>query len=109
MNVGGKLQVAGITSGGTGENCTDGWDLYTSVHGELAFVDEVMLGTPPPGNQDPDPMDPGNQDPAGDPKTDDGDSGGCSTSGGTSGLVFAGAALATVLGRRRSRGTGRTP
>lgn len=103
ITVGGKLQVAGVTSGGTGQSCTDGWDLYTSVHGELAFVDEIMLGTTPPPNPDPNPMDP--QDPpAGDPSSDDTDaSGGCSTSGGHAGLLFAGAALAMVVARRRSR------
>ncbi len=103
ISVGGKLQVAGITSGGTGQSCTDGWDLYTSVHGELAFVDQIMLGTTPPPN--PDPMDPGTMDPpTGDPKSEDSDaSGGCSTSGGRAGLLFAGAALATVVARRRRR------
>jgi len=114
ISVGGKLQVVGITSGGTGESCTDGWDLYTSVHGELAFADQILLGTPPNPNPDPnpDPMDGDPTDPGmmtGDPQsTDDKDSGGCSTSGSGGGLLLVGAALATVVSRRRSRGTART-
>ncbi len=112
ITVAGKLQVAGITSGGTGNQCTEGWDLYTSVHGELAFVDQVMLGTPPP-NPDPDPNPNPNPDPmnpdSGDPTKAPGDSGGCSTGGGGGGLLLVGAALATVVSRRRSRGTDRTP
>jgi secreted trypsin-like serine protease len=115
ITVGGKLQVVGITSGGTEDQCTAGWDLYTSVHGELAFADQIMLGTPPP-NPDPDPDpngDPMNPDPTGpgsDPTMDDpkDSSGGCSTGGSGGGLLLVGAALATVA-RRRTRGTGRTP
>jgi secreted trypsin-like serine protease len=117
ITVAGTLQVVGITSGGTGEQCTDGWDLYTSVHGELAFADQIMLGTTPPPDPDPDPDpngDPMTPDPmnpqTGDPMTDDpGDSGGCSTGGSGGGLLLVGAALAMVASRRRSRGTDRTP
>lgn len=39
VTVNGQLQVAGVTSGGTGNACTDGWDLYTSVAAEIAYVD----------------------------------------------------------------------
>ncbi|MEO7091760.1 MAG: serine protease [Polyangiales bacterium] len=112
VNVGGKLQVAGITSGGTGEQCTEGWDLYTSVNGELAFVDQIMLGiTPPPPNPDPmpDPMNPDHTTPPGGTHDDDDkDSGGCSTGGSGGGLLLVGTALAMVATRRR-RGTDRTP
>lgn len=117
VTVGGALQVAGITSGGTGNDCTQGWDLYTSVNGELAFIDQIMLGTPPPNpdpdpdpNQDPDPMNPDPMNPQDDNSmTDPGDDGGCAAGGSGGGLIFAGAALATVLATRRRRGTGRTP
>ena len=37
--------VAGVTSGGTGDECGAGWDLYTSVFAELAFVDSVLERT----------------------------------------------------------------
>jgi uncharacterized protein (TIGR03382 family) len=47
--------VAGVTSGGSGEQCGAGWDLYTSVKAEIDFVDSTMGTTTPP----PDPMDPG--------------------------------------------------
>ncbi|CAN5883946.1 hypothetical protein BH11MYX3_BH11MYX3_10100 [soil metagenome] len=102
--VNGKLQVAGITSGGTGNQCTEGWDLYTSVHGEIAFVDQIMNGITPP-NPDPDP-DPTNPDPTNpDPTNPDGDGshkdgGGCNTGGANGGMLLVGVA-ALILRRRR--------
>ncbi len=106
--VNGKLTVAGITSGGTGNQCTEGWDLYTSVHGEIAFVDQVISGVTPP-NPDPDPSnpDPTNPDPTTPPTTDPsgtGDAksdGGCSTGGANGGLLLVAAALLVVRRRRR--------
>lgn len=35
-------EVAGITSGGTGNRCSQGWDLFTSVAAEIAFVDQYV-------------------------------------------------------------------
>lgn len=108
--VGGKLTVSGITSGGTGNQCTQGWDLYTSVHGELAFVDMIMgTGTTPPpppppdpGSTDPDPTDPTRPPDGG---GDDGNgkvgSGGCNTGGANGGLVLLGAAALVIRRRRR--------
>ncbi len=102
--VAGKLQVAGITSGGTGDLCGAGWDLYTSVHGELAFIDDVMSGRDP----DPDPTDPTNPDPTNPDPTDpttgnDPASGGCSTGGGLGG--WAAIALIGLVAWRRGRFT----
>ncbi len=105
VTVNGKLQVAGITSGGTGNQCTEGWDLYTSVHGEIAFVDQVMNGVTPP-NPDPDPTnpDPTTPDPTTpDPMNPDGshkDGGGCTTGGANGGVLLV-AAAAMILRRRR--------
>ena len=114
IKVGTTLEVAGVTSGGTGNTCTQGWDLYTSVPGELAFVDMYV----PHGA---DPMDPGdgggsgsggNPDDGGgpgpDPQPDPNDPsggtttvGGCHASGGNAGLLFV--AAATMLAARRRR------
>jgi len=99
------LEVAGITSGGTTNSCTRGWDIYTAVAGELAFVDQyVPMATDPgdpgdPGNPgDPNPTDP--TDPS-DPGNPDTHSGGCNTGHG-GGLLVAGlASLLIVLRRRR--------
>jgi len=102
VTVSGKLEVAGITSGGTGDLCGAGWDLYTSVHGELAFIDDVMAG------RDPDPTDPTNPDP--DPTTDPTDpssggteGGGCSTGGGLGGWAAIGLVGLIAWRRRRPR------
>ena len=103
MRVNGSLVVAGVTSGGTGELCGAGWDLYTSVVAELAFVDATMSAPPmdPGGPEEPmNPEDPGTPGGEDDTGGTDGD-GGCSTSGrgGMGTLVFA--AIAGVLARRR--------
>lgn len=96
--IGGSRVVVGVTSGGTGELCGAGWDLYTSVYAELAFVDAVMNAAPPPP-PDPDPQ------PEPDPQPDppdhehDGDGGGCTTSPGA-GLLLG---LAALCVRRRRR------
>jgi uncharacterized protein (TIGR03382 family) len=97
--VSGAFQVAGITSGGTGELCGAGWDLYTSVHGELAFIDSVTGATTPPDPGTGDGSGSGSNDPS-DPKPGDGDDGGCSAAGGSSSGLFA-IAFAAVLRRRR--------
>lgn len=91
--VGGKLEVAGISSGGTGNTCIMGWDLFTSVAGEIAFVD-MYLGTTSEPDPTPDP-DPNNPDGA------DADAGCCTASGGSTSLVFAAAFLLFVVRRRR--------
>ncbi|NVB81239.1 MAG: serine protease [Kofleriaceae bacterium] len=51
VTVNGKLEVAGVTSGGTADECTGGWDIYTSVAAELSFVD--MFVPPVVGPTDP--------------------------------------------------------
>jgi uncharacterized protein (TIGR03382 family) len=95
--------VAGVTSGGTGELCGAGWDLYTSVHAELDYIDSVMNAAPPPDpNPDPDPNP--NPDPNPDPNPsgdDDGDHGGCNAAGGSSALLAF--AFAGIVLRRRRR------
>jgi secreted trypsin-like serine protease len=97
-DIGGNRVVVGITSGGTGELCGAGWDLYTSVFAELEFIDSVMMAAPPPPEPDPDP----NPDPdPGEHHDDDDDGGGCNTSRGGSGLGLAFALLALALVRRR--------
>ena len=99
--IGGNRVVVGVTSGGTGDLCGAGWDLYTSVHAELAFIDSVMGAAPPPPPEpepepQPQPPQPGDGD-------DDGedDGGGCSTSRGNASWMLLG--LALVLGRRFRR------
>ncbi len=83
--VNGTKVVVGVTSGGSGDLCGAGWDLYTSVHAELAFVDSVMNAAPMP-DPDPNPMpQPDPMNPGGD-KDDDG--GGCNAGGGGAGLLL---------------------
>jgi uncharacterized protein (TIGR03382 family) len=94
------LVVAGVTSGGSGEMCGAGWDLYTSVHAELEFIDTTMNAPPPPDPEpepdpDPDPM------PDPDPADDKDDGGGCNTGGGSSALLAL--AFAGLIVRRRRR------
>lgn len=107
VTVGGSLFVAGVTSGGTGNTCTQGWDLYTSVAGEIDFVDTTMGVTNPDPNPNPNPdpnPDPGNPGTGSDEPVGQGHTtgGGCSTGGGSSGgLLVVGLALAVVTGRRR--------
>ena len=100
--VGGARVVAGVTSGGTGEQCGAGWDLYTWVNAEIAFVDAIMNAPSNPPNPDPttpDPMTPDPNDPSGDGSKGD-DDGGCSAGGGRGGFVIA-LAFAAMLRRRR--------
>lgn len=93
--IGGTRVVVGITSGGTGEACGAGWDLYTSVYAELDFIDGVMNAAPPPP---PEPAPTPEPAPMPQPDTDDGDSGGCNSSRGNAGLMLA---LLLLLIRRR--------
>jgi uncharacterized protein (TIGR03382 family) len=101
MRVNGSLVVAGVTSGGTGEACGAGWDLYTSIIAELPFLDETM-NTPPmdPGGN-PDPMNPDDPGTPGGGSTDE-DDGGCNAGGGSAGTLVL-AAFAGLLARRRRR------
>ncbi len=102
ITVNGKLLVAGITSGGTQDSCTAGFDLYTSVAGELAFVDQYLAGGPGPDpdpEPDPDPMPDPDPQPDPDPKEA---SAGCHTGGGTNGGIVM-IALVGLLARRRSK------
>jgi uncharacterized protein (TIGR03382 family) len=96
-----KLVVAGVTSGGTGELCGAGWDLYTSVHAELEFIDSVLNAVPTP--PDPDPQPDPDPDPNPDPDPPGGmhhdDGGGCNAGGGSG--AFVAFALAGLLARRR--------
>lgn len=104
VTVNGTFEVAGVTSGGTGNTCTQGWDLYTSVAGEIDFVDMYLpAGTPPPM---PDPGDPGNPDDPGnpgDPGSDAKVGAGCSTSGANGGLPVVMVAAVVMFARRRRR------
>jgi len=95
--IAGTQVVAGVTSGGTGNLCGAGWDLYTSVHGELAFIDSVLSGTTDP---DPDPMPDPDPDPTTDPPGGDDSRGGCSTGGGGG---WAAIVLAALVAWRRRR------
>lgn len=79
--------VVGVTSGGTGDLCGAGWDIYTSVHGELAFIDSILALPPPP------PFD----EPGAEADEDDG---GCSTGGSPGWLALV---LAAAARRRRRR------
>ena len=85
------LEVAGITSGGTADLCTQGFDLETSVAGELAFIDQfVPMGTPT------------DQPDAGVDGGGGGDEGGCCSTGGAPEPALAlTAAVAALLARRR--------
>jgi secreted trypsin-like serine protease len=94
-----KRVVVGVTSGGTGELCGAGWDLYTSVYAELAFIDATMNAAPPPPQPDPMPADPQPQPNPDDDDKDDG--GGCNSSRGNASWLLVG--LALVLGRRFRR------
>jgi MYXO-CTERM domain-containing protein len=87
IDVGGRLEVAAITSGGTLESCMDGFDIQTAVAGELDFITQAMSGELPPDGET--------------AVTEPGD-GGCSSSGSSGGLLLVGLA-ALVARRRRSR------
>ena len=91
VTVAGHLEVAGITSGGTADLCTQGFDLETSVAGELAFIDQfVPMGTPT------------DQPDAGVDGGGGGDEGGCCSTGGAPEPALAlTAAVAALLARRR--------
>jgi secreted trypsin-like serine protease len=107
ITVNGSYEVAGVTSGGTADQCTAGFDLYTSVAGELAFVDGVLGGMDPGGEPEPDPMGgeptppPGGETPDPDGEHSASEDGGCSTGGGNGGLLLIAGALMLVRRRRR--------
>jgi len=104
VQVGDTLEVAAITSGGTVQSCLDGFDIQTSVYGELAFIDETMGTTPtdPTDPTDPNDPDPTNPDEDPDPAGSGTTSGGCNA-GGSAGLLIGLAAF--VLRRRRHQTT----
>jgi uncharacterized protein (TIGR03382 family) len=114
---GGVRVVAGVASGGTGNSCTSGLDVYTSLAPEIAWIDTIVPpattppnnppSNPPPGNPDGDGSGSGSGSGSGrNPDAPDGGDkqrtiAGCSA---TSGAGFA--AFAMVLGalaRRRRR------
>jgi uncharacterized protein (TIGR03382 family) len=104
VTVGGKLRVAGINSGNTGDTCTEGWELYTSVAGELAFIDMYL----PQGSSDPDGGGPGSDDPDPDgPDLDDPGDSGCSAASDTASLAIALLLLVMLVLRRRARARAR--
>jgi len=95
VDTGDGLEVAGITSGGTGDLCVSGWDLHTAVAAELDFVDMyVPVHTAGTGDGDDD-----------DNVIDD-DTGGCCSAGEShpvTPLVMVGF-VAFALRRRRRAG-----
>ncbi|HEY4178257.1 MAG TPA: serine protease [Kofleriaceae bacterium] len=100
---GGVLTVAGVTSGGNLENCGEGFDLYTSVAAEIAWVDTTMGATDPGTGSGSDGTGSGSGGGSGDDGVDthhDG-GGGCSTSGSSGSLAFIGLAAIAIVRRRR--------
>lgn len=97
VDVGGSLEVAAITSGGTVESCLDGFDIQTAVAGELEFVDLIMGAPDPTDPTNPDPTNPDPTDPDNAKSTD---GGGCNA-GGSAGLLLGLAGLAIRRRRRR--------
>lgn len=105
--IGPNKAVAGLASGGTGSSCTRGYDIYTAISAEVAFIDSVLPMVTPPPTDDTPPPDTTNPDDSGDPVEDVEDEGrrppqvrGCSTGGSTGGLFALGLAL---LALRRKR------
>jgi secreted trypsin-like serine protease len=111
--VGSGFEVAGVTSGGTGNTCTQGWDLYTSVAAEIAFVDQYVpvsgtgSGSDVGGGSG---SDVGSGSGSGSGSAEDGSGsgptrsgdGGCQVGGGELQLASLGL-VAIILGRRRRR------
>lgn len=109
VTVGGKLSVAGVASGGTGQSCNQGYDLHTAVAAELAFIDayvpKVTTTTPP------DPTDPGTPTqptPLPDPTAPGGADAspaiaGCNAGGNSGSLALVALALAVTVRARRRR------
>jgi uncharacterized protein (TIGR03382 family) len=112
----GGLEVAGVTSGGTADNCTgpNVFDLYTSVAAEIAFVDQFV---PVAGNgggsgsntgSDGSGGDGGDGGPVGGTGGQGGtepphDTGGCAAGGSGGGIAFGLGIAAIALVRRRRR------
>lgn len=110
------LEVAGVTSGGTADNCTGPgvYDLYTSVAAEIAFVDQFVPvvgdtgGSGSDGGSDGSGSD-GGGGPVGGTGGEEGtgpqhDTGGCSAGGSGGGIAFGlGIALIALVRRRRAR------
>jgi uncharacterized protein (TIGR03382 family) len=96
--VGANKAVAGIGSGGTGNSCTNGLDVYTSIAAELAFIESVLPQntTPPPTDDTPPPTNPdGSSEDPQDPEDETSDRKpptvrGCSSTGGSSGVFMLG-------------------
>jgi len=99
VDVGGQLEVVGVTSGGTGQGCTDSWGIWTLVPAELEWIDGVMATQPPMPDPMPEPEPEPMPEPMPEPKDDDG---GCSTTSGGQGAALA-LMLLAVLRRRRRR------
>jgi hypothetical protein len=96
---GGTLSVAGITSGGTGSDCTGPgvYDIYTAIAAELDFIDTVtgsgsgsatapMGGSTPSGGANGGPAIP-----------DDDDGGGCAAGGDGAGGALLGILLVGII------------
>jgi uncharacterized protein (TIGR03382 family) len=112
--------VVGVGSGGTGNSCTSGLDIYTSLAAELGFLDQYVpppTGTPPTPPPPPPPSNGGGDTPGGGtgPGRDPGGSGGTGSGGGGQrvvsgcnaggdaggGLAVLAIALGAMLRRRR--------
>ena len=117
LSVNGGLEVAGVTSGGTADTCTGGWDIYTSVAAEIAFVDQYVpqAGPADPGDGDGSGSDTGSGSGSGSDTgsgsgsdmtggVDDSEvSAGCAATGGGAPGSFAFLTLAAVAAIRRRR------
>lgn len=114
IGAGGGLAVTGVTSGGTADSCTGGYDLETLVISEIDFVDQYVPvagdggdDTTPDNGGDADPDDgTGPDDGSGAASEPGGDlAGGCSAAGGggAGGLAPLLVGLGLVALRRRRR------
>jgi uncharacterized protein (TIGR03382 family) len=98
------LEVVGVTSGGTGQMCTDSWGIWSLVPAELQWLDSIMMAAPPPPPPPPPPpVDPTLSGEITHAELVDGEVGGCSSSGGGSSALFAVSLAGLALRRRRRR------
>ncbi len=114
FTMGGTREVVGLGSGGTGNDCTSGFDVYTALSAELSFIDQFVPHTTPPPDETTPPDDtttpPPSDDPR-DPKDDDDDGSGngppaavgCSAAGGNGVAMVLSICLAGVMAVRRRR------